>query len=158
VGLLAVCLFAAATVAVAATPPVLRTATAVCATRVFTVSFDPKRQVVVTDGERALASATFTARTISSRCRNVANPKAVVSSGLGKPIRAKIAFRCLASQPIRIHVNPITSGDTGGIAGSSLLVGIGSRFRVIVSAVIKNKGEALASRVFRAASYCKLGA
>ena len=43
--------------------------------------------------------------------------------------------------------------------GSNLGVGIGApRLRVIVSAVLKNRGDPYASRVYRARSYCKLGA
>ena len=159
-GSLAACLFAAATVAVAATTPPLRTATAVCATRIFTVSFDPKRQVVVSDGRRALASASFATRTISSRCRRAAEPKAFVDGGLGPEIRAKITFRCMTTQPIRIHVNPIRNRDSNRIVGSALDVGLaaGKRFRTIVAAVLKNKGDPAASSVYRAATYCKLGA
>jgi hypothetical protein len=145
--------------AVAASAPSLRTATAVCSTRAFTVAFDPKRQVLVTDGERALASASFTARTISGRCKRVGEPSAYVSRGLGGEIRARTGFRCATTKPIRIHVNPIRNGDTGGVAGSALLVGIGGpRFRVIVSAVLKNKGDPKASRIYRVAAYCKPGA
>jgi hypothetical protein len=145
--------------AVAASPPPPRTATAVCSTRAFTVAFDPKRQATVTDGERVLASASFTTAKVSGRCRRVGEPRAFVSRGLGREIRARTAFRCAATKPIRIHVNPIRDGDTGGVAGSALVVGVGSpRLRVIVSAVLKNKGDPKASRVYRAAANCKPGA
>jgi len=133
------------------------TATAVCATHSFTMTFDPKRQVVVTDGVHALASATFRSRAIGSGCRRVAAPKRYVYSGLGAPIRARTSFRCLAAKPIRVHVNPIRNG-AGAIVGSGLWVGIGSPFRVIAYAILKNKGDPSASRVYRAATYCKLGA
>jgi hypothetical protein len=141
-----------------ATPLLLR-ATAVCATHSFTMAFDPKRQAVVTDGEHVLASATFTSRVVSSRCRRVAEPKRYVDRGLGPEIRARTSFRCLANKPIRVHVNPIRN-DAGAIVGSSLQVGIGSdaRLRVIASAILKNRGSPYASRVYRAAAYCKLGA
>jgi hypothetical protein len=150
---------AAGAVALGASPPTPRTATAVCSTRTFTVAFDPKRQVTVTDGERALASASFTTAKVSGRCRRVGEPRAFVSRGLGREIRVRSGFRCAATKPIRIHVNPIRDGDTGGVAGSALVVGVGSpRLRVIVSAVLKNKGDPYASHVYRAAAYCKPGA
>jgi hypothetical protein len=135
------------------------TATALCTARSFTVAFDPKRRVVVTDGVHRLASATFTSRLISGRCRRVAGPRRYLDGGLGSQIRARTSFRCLATRPIRIHVNPIRN-DAGAIVGSSLQVGIGSasRLRVIASAILKNKGNPYASRVHRAATYCKLGA
>ena len=134
------------------------TATAVCGTRSFTVAFDPKRRVVVTDGVHPLASASFAARTISSRCRRIAQPRRVIGKGLGAEIRTRISFRCLTTQPIRIHVNPIRNRDTNAVVGSALNVGIGSPFRVVVTAVLKNKGDPYASTLRRAATYCKLGA
>jgi hypothetical protein len=135
------------------------TSTAVCATHSFTMAFDPRRQAVVSDGTHVLASASFTSRAVSSRCRRVPEPRRFVSGGLGSPIRSRTSFRCLATQPIRVHVNPIRD-DAGAIVGSSLQVGIGTdaRLRVIASAILKSKGNPDASRVYRAATYCKLGA
>jgi hypothetical protein len=135
------------------------TVTAVCATHSFTVSFDPKRQAVVSDGRNTLASVSFTSRSVSSRCRRVAAPKRYLGGRLGAEIRVRTSFRCLATKPIRVHVNPIRN-DAGAVVGSSLQVGIGSeaRLRVIASAILKNKGDPYASRVYRAATYCKLGA
>ena len=135
------------------------TATAVCAAHSFTMAFDPKRRAVVTDGRHVLASATFTSRAVSSLCLRVAGPKRYLDGGLGAEIRARTSFRCLAAKPIRVHVNPIRN-DAGGIVGSSLQVGIGTdaRLRVIASAILKSRGDPYASRVYRAAAYCKLGA
>ena len=155
---------AAAAVAAAASSsiagaPTRLTATAVCATHSFTMTFDPKRKAVVTDGVHVLASATFTSRAVSSRCRRVAEPKRFLDGGLGPEIRARTSFRCLANKPIRVHVNPIRN-EAGAIVGTSLQAGIGTdaRLRVIASAILKNKGNPYASRVYRAATYCKLGA
>ena len=156
----AVVVFVAIAVAALAAGPASRqvgTATAVCATHSFTMTFDPKRQAVVTDGERVLASISFTSRAVSTRCRRVAEPKRYVYSGLGSAIRARTSFRCLANKPIRVHANPIR-GATNAVVGSNLVVGIGSPLRVIASAILKNKGNPSASRVYRAATYCKLGA
>jgi hypothetical protein len=134
-------------------------ATAVCSTHSFTMAFDPKRKAVVTDGAHVLASASFTSRAVSSRCRRVAGPRRFLDGGLGAEIRARTSFRCLTTRPIRVHVNPIRN-EAGAIVGSSLQVGIGTdaRLRVIASAILKNKGNPYASRVYRAATYCKLGA
>lgn len=147
------------TAALAASPPPLRTATAVCSVRTFVVAFDPKQRVVVSDGDgRVLGSASFTRRSLTGRCRRVTEPKEFVDGGLGREIRRQIAFRCSAPKPIRLHVNPIRDGNTGAVVGSALEVGYGTRFRVIASAVLKNKGDPYASRVYRARAYCKHGA
>jgi hypothetical protein len=156
---------AAAAVAAAASSsvagaPTRQSANAVCATHSFTITFDPKRRVVLADGGRVLASATFTSRSVSSRCRRVRAAKRYLYGGLSSAIRGRTSFRCLTAQPIRVEVHPIWNRDTGAVVGSSLQVGVGttSRLRVIVSAILKNKGDPLASRVFRAAANCKLGA
>jgi hypothetical protein len=155
---------AAAAVAAAASSsvagaPTRGTATASCAAHSFTMTFDPKRKAVVTDGAHVLATASFTSRALSSRCRRVAEPKRFLDGGLGTEIRARTSFRCLSGRPISVHVNPIRN-DAGAIVGSSLQVGIaiGARLRVIASAILKNKGNPYASRVYQAAAYCKLGA
>jgi hypothetical protein len=55
-------------------------------------------------------------------------------------------------------VNPIRNGS-GKVIGSNLSVGTGGpRLLVIVSAVLKNRGDSNASRIYRARSACKLGA
>ena len=135
------------------------TGTVACSTSSFSISFDPKRRVVVTsDDNKVLASTSFTARSLGSDCKRVAEPKGYADGGLGPEIRKTISFRCAANAPIRIHVNPITD-EAGKIVGSNLSVGIGApRLRVIASAVLKNRGDPYASRVYRARSYCKLGA
>ena len=155
---------AAATVAVAAlavgfgSSGGVRTATVLCATSSFQISFDPKQRVVVTSGGKTLASASFTARTLGDACRRIPEPKGFTDGGLGPEIREKIAFRCAAPEPIKIHVNPIRN-EPGKIVGSFLSVGIGApKMRVIASAVLKSRGDPYASRVYRARSYCKLGA
>lgn len=137
------------------------TATAACPTRTVAVSFDPKRNVVIGDGLRTIASASFTGATISSRCRRVAQPRGFVDGGLGTVNRTRTSFRCLSARPIRIHVNPIRNGDTGKRVGTALQVGIATargRLRVIVSAVLKDRGDPRASRLYSAAAFCKLGA
>src|SRR5205085_163476 len=107
------------------------TGTVACSTSGFSISFDPAQRVVVTSGDnKVLASASFTAASLGSQCKRVAEPKGYVNGGLGPEIRKAIAFRCLAGAPIRIHVNPITN-EAGKIVGSNLGVGIGApRLRV----------------------------
>lgn len=146
---------AAAGLAAGATP--VRTATAACSATNFTVSFDPARGAVVRSGGRTLASATFRTRSVGASCRRVREPKGFLEGrGLGVAIRYRLGFRCAANRPIRVHVNAIYS--RGAIVGSNLSVGIGDPLRVIVSAVLKKKGDPHASRLYRARAYCKLGA
>jgi hypothetical protein len=134
------------------------TGTIACSTRIFEVSFDPARRVVVTSGGEVLASATFTARSLGGTCRRIAEPKGFGDGGLGPEIRTATGFRCAAPAPVRIHVNPIRNGS-GKMIGSNLSVGTGGpRLLVIVSAVLKNRGDSNASRIYRARSACKLGA
>lgn len=123
------------------------------------MTFDPKREAFVTEGTHVLASGSFTSRSVSGRCRRVSKPKRFLDGGLGREIRARTSSRCLTTKPIRVHVNPIRN-DAGAIIGTSLQAGIGTnaRLRVIASAILKNKGDPYASRVDRAATYCKLGA
>jgi hypothetical protein len=147
----------AAVAGFAAGAPALRTATAVCPASSFVVAFDPKRRVVVTSGGHVLGSATFTSRTLGAACRRVPEPKAFRDGGLGAEIRSRLGFRCATTARIRVHVNPIRD-DRGAIVGSNLSVGLGDPLRVIVSAVLKNKGDPYASRIYRASEYCKLGA
>jgi hypothetical protein len=137
----------------------VRTGTVACSTNSFALSFDPKQRAVVTSSGKVLASASFTSRSFGSSCRRVSEPKRLLDGGLGPEIRSAISFRCAASEPIRIHVHPITNEAGDKIVGSSLSVGIGTtRLRVIAAAVLKNRGDPYASTVYRARSYCKLGA
>src|ERR687887_295550 len=102
-----VVLAAAAGLAAGGSSRQVSTATAVCTTHSFMMAFDPKRQAVVSDGTHVLASASFTSRAVGSSCRRVPGPKRFVNGGLGPKILARTSFRCLATQPIRVHVNPI---------------------------------------------------
>jgi len=160
VAVLAIAAVVVGTSAFAAAPPSIRTVTRACSTTSFAIAFDPKRRAVVTDGAgHVLASASYTSASVSRRCRRVAEPKAFVDSSLGPEIQHAMTFLCRASKPIRIHVHAIRNRDTDAIVGSSLSVGIGApRLRVIVAAVLKNKGDPYAPQLYRAQAYCKLGA
>jgi len=150
---------AAVTAASVVGAPALSYATAACATHSFTIAFDPKRRAVLTDGGHVLASVSFTSRFISGRCRRVPNPNRYDSGGFGVGIGTRTSFRCLTSKPIRVHVSATTNGS-GRVIGGGLIVGIGSdtRLRVIVMATLSRKGGRYSSRVYRSATYCKLGA
>jgi opacity protein-like surface antigen len=150
---------AAATAASVAGAPALSEATAACATRSFTIAFDPKRGAVLTDGGHVLASVSFTSRFISGRCRRAPDPSRYDAGGFGAGIGTHTSFRCLTSKPIRVHVSATHNGS-GAVIGGGLIVGIGNdtRLRVIASATLSRKGGRYSSRVYRAATYCKLGA
>ena len=139
--------------------PAYSHATAACRTHSFTITFDPKRRAVLTDGGHVLASVSFTSRFISGRCRRVPDPNRYYSGGFGVGIGTRTSFRCLTSKPIRVHVSATTNGS-GRVIGGGLVVGIGSdtSLRVIASATLSRKGGRYSSRVYRAATYCKLGA
>ena len=89
----------------------------------------------------------------------MSDPNRYFAGGLGAGIGTRTSFRCLTSKPIRVHVSATHNGS-GSVIGGGLVVGIGSdtRLRVIASAVLAKKGGRYASRVYRAATYCKLGA
>ena len=150
---------AAAGSASVAGAPALSEATAACATHSFTIAFDPKRRAVLTDGAHVLASVSFTSRFISGRCRRVPDPNRYYSGGFGVGIATRTSFRCLTSKPIRVHVSATHNGS-GAVIGGGLIVGLGNdtRLRVIASATLSRKGGRYSSRVYRAATYCKLGA
>ena len=103
-----------------------------------------------------LASATFRTRSVSASCRRVRAPKGFLEGGLGPAFRRPLGFRCAANAPIRVHVDAIY--NRGAVVGSNLVVGLGNPLRVIVSVVLKNRGDPHASRLYRARTYCKLGA
>jgi hypothetical protein len=130
------------------------TGTVACSTRIFEVSFDPARRVVVTSGGKVLAAASFTALRLGGSCRRIADPKGFGDGGLGPELRTATGFRCAAPDTIRIHVSPIRD-KAGKIVGNKLSVGTGGpQLRVIVSAVLRSG----TSRIYRARSACKLGA
>jgi hypothetical protein len=138
---------------VLATPPV-QTATVACAAHVVRVDFSPRQRVVVTSGGARLAFASFTRRSLSSSCRRVGEPRDYTSAGLGAEIRRPLAVACTLPSAARIHVNPIT-GEHDNAIGSSLQVGVGNPLRVIVSAILKNRGDPRASRIYVAKRYCR---
>src|SRR2546421_9042967 len=85
------------------------TGTVACSTSGFWISFDPAHRVVVTSGDNKVrASASFTAASVGTQCKRVAEPTGCVNGVLGAQIPKAIAFRCLPRPPVPIHPHPTT--------------------------------------------------
>jgi len=122
------------------------------------VSFDPSSSVSVTSGDATLATATFTARNVSEDCelvpgapRTTAQGSPYDSDSLAEGIYRRAEFDCTVAGA-RFDLHPIFNADIGRNDGSVLLVLDGKR--IVVSAVLKNKGDPRASRVYHAPRYC----
>jgi hypothetical protein len=100
-----------------------------------------------------LGLASFTERWVSGACRRVSEPRAFVGK-LGPEVRRPLRLHCAASKPIRIRVNPIS--DDGAVVGTSFQVGFGDPLQVIASAILKNRGDPYASRIYRDRRYCRV--
>jgi hypothetical protein len=130
-------------------------ATAACAARGFTVSFNPAASAAVANqGQLALIS--FTKRWLSPSCRSVAAPRVYRENPLVETHR-RMVIRCAAPRSIKIHVNAIINGDNPRKEpiGNTVVVGFGEPLTVIASAVLKNKGDPQATSLYRSRRYCK---
>jgi len=123
------------------------------------VEFDPAESVTVKAGDAALAAATFTERKVSQDCRLVPDaPRTTMESSpwddalLGKGVYRPAVLECGVRGGVAIYMHPIFNADIGRNDGSVLLVVDGTT--IVVSAVLKNKGDALANRVYHAPRYC----
>src|SRR2546423_14685794 len=88
------------------------TGTVACSTSGFSISFDPAHRVVVTSGDnKVLASASFTAASLGSQCKRVAEPTGYVNGGPGAGVPQAVAVRCLPAAPIPVHANPLSNKD-----------------------------------------------
>jgi hypothetical protein len=131
-----------------------------CGVARFTVSFDPKEQVLIEDGGRELAWGSFTDRRVDGDCRVVREgmpaeeeAEQIDSSSLGDGVYAPVELTCSAPSPITINVNPIYYRRIGGrVDGSS--VSVSSAGTSVAAAVLKNKGDPRASRIYFAARFC----
>lgn len=145
--------------AIASERPSAYTRTAACSTSAFEVAFDQDEAVTVTSSGRELAFASYTDRGIAETC-TVKAPTRSYASGLREEgVYRDAKLTCTGRGGIEIHVHPIWDGNTGGIAGSNLLVAVssGKKPEVIVSAVLKNQEQAsVASRIYFAPGYCEL--
>jgi hypothetical protein len=143
-----------APVAPVVVPAQVQTATVACAERSVEIEFVPQSRVVVRSSSKELASASFLSRSLSPTCRRLREPHSFTNGGLGPEIRRHVVLRCTVSAGVRLHVNPVFD-EHGKVIGTSLQVGTTSNpFRVVASAILKNKGDPYASRIYRAKRYC----
>jgi hypothetical protein len=82
------------------------------------------------------------------------------SGAARRQARAKVGFEvvtcsaCTTSKPVRVAVHAIFDGDhPGRTLGSLLTLSVGRA--TILGAVLQNKGDPNASRVYRAARFCR---
>jgi hypothetical protein len=132
-----------------------------CEQRIVRVLFDPRADVVVeADGGR-LAYASFTERKVGRDCAVVREgpaPNAMEKSpyrdgGLGAATyRRTVELTCTADEPFGIDVHPIFEGNTDANDGSTLLVLVGDS--IVVSAILKSKGDPKGSRIYHASKVC----
>lgn len=123
----------------------------ICSPRTFTVTFDSREQVVVSANGRTLATATFEARTISAACRRVREPP-LSEMGPASVVYARIAIRCTLPRAPNVVLHPVM-GENDESVGNVLL--ISDRSEPAVSAVLKNRGDPQASRIYFASLYCE---
>jgi hypothetical protein len=132
-----------------------------CDTTSVHVSFDPTREVRVTDGDSTLARAGFGEQEVSNDCdvtREGAAPNTAKASPYDPralPARgtyAQAEFDCRIPSGVAIDAHPILNGNTGVNDGSNVLLLSGKA--IVLSAVLKDKGNPDASRVYHAPRFC----
>jgi len=130
---------------------------ATCKAGTVRVVFDPARSVVVTRAGRRVAFASFDGHSADGACGAAVRQTTLAvtdDSLLGPGIYRRAAFACTTSKPLRVAVHAISDGDhPGRTLGSSLTLSVGRA--TILGAVLKNKGDPNASRVYRAARFCR---
>ena len=131
-----------------------------CDSTAVRVSFDPTTSVRVAAGDAELATATFTERRVSNACdvirgapRTTAQRSPYDADLLGEGVYRRVQLDCAVSGGVRIYVHPIFNTDIERNDGSVLLL-VDGRTTIVLSAVLKNKGDPLASRVYHAPRYC----
>lgn len=132
-----------------------------CETTDVHVSFDPAQQVRVTDGDATLARAAFGEQEVSGDCEvtreglapNLTKQSPYTYGDLPEHgIYAHVELDCRVAGGLSMDAHPILNGDTGRYDGSNLLLLDGKA--VVVAAVLKNKGDPRASRIYHAPRYC----
>jgi hypothetical protein len=102
--------------------------------------------------------ASFSRRWVATAapCHRAAHPRAYRATPL-RESRGAVRLRCTSPRPITVHVNGIVDGDspTKTPIGNSIVVGFGEPLTVIVSAVLKNKGDPSATSIYTARGYCR---
>jgi hypothetical protein len=130
-----------------------------CAAGTFQVAFDPARQVTLRRNGRQVAFASFEKRSADGACGRAAHrrtlpPGRTSEARLGAGIYRRVELECAAPSRVRVTVHAILDGNhPGKIAGSTL--GLETAKTTIVGAVLKNKGDPNASRVYRAPAFCR---
>jgi hypothetical protein len=118
----------------------------------FQVAFDPADGVTMTGGGHTLASATFDERSVDDGCVAVREARAFSDDLLGAGVYRRLTLECaIPAKPV-VQVHPIV-GDGAAVVGSVLSVAVPGP-RLVVSAVLKNRGDPAASRVYFAEQYC----
>lgn len=132
-------------------------ATSSCTTRSFTFQFDPAKIAKVV-GRTTIGFASFGSRWVATTapCRRAAHPRVYRETPL-RESRAAVRLHCTSPRPIKVHVNGIVNGDTTTKTpiGNTIVVGFGEPLTVIVSAVLKNKGDPNATSIYTAPGYCR---
>jgi hypothetical protein len=131
-----------------------------CGASTVRVEFDPTSGVAVKTPDGALAAATFTQRQVNEDCSSVPGaPRTTMESSpydddlLAKPIYGRAELECTVAGGVRIDLHPIFNANIGRNDGSVLLIADG--VKLVVSSVLKNKGDPRASRVYHAPRYCR---
>jgi hypothetical protein len=132
-----------------------RQLTALCDVRTFTISFNPNKSTVVSSHQVELVRISFDAFRLRASCRRIASPRAYRHIALTK-IRRHAIRRCTAPRPIKIHLNSIINGDSDKKEriGNAVVVGFGEPLTIVASAILKNKGDPLASSLYSSRRYC----
>jgi hypothetical protein len=146
-----------ATVTAIATADVdLRAVTCVAGT--LRVAFDPANRVTVTRGGQRVVFASFDRRNADGACGAAVHRKTIPATDdglLGGGISRRVELSCTATGPVQVAVHAILDGDhPGRSVGSTLTLRVGRT--TILSAVLKNMGDPIASRVYRAKRVCRL--
>jgi predicted small secreted protein len=124
-----------------------------CESDQLRIAFDPTTSVEVASGNRTLAAATFTERRLNADCRDAPGTDVRSDDRLDqKGIDGRAELECRLRNGLHIRVNPIFNADIGRNDGSALVVLDGDF--VVAAAILKNKGDPRASRIYRAQRSC----
>ena len=130
-----------------------------CASTKVRVEFDAASGVRVSTDDGALATATWTKRQVSEHCDVVPGaPRTTTEASpyddglLARPTYGRAELACTISGDVRIDLHPIFNADIGRNDGSVMLIADGTT--LVVSWVLKKKGDPLANRVYHAPRYC----
>lgn len=124
-----------------------------CEATSFRVAFDPADGVTMTTGGHTLASASFGTRSVDDGCAAIEEARMYSDALLGRGVYKRLTLECDVPARPEVQVHPIT-GDGAAVVGSVLSVAVTGP-RLVVSAVLKNRGDPAASRVYFAEKYCR---